>query len=85
MSVEMKCAYCEKPLVDAEHARHHVAHQCAKAPDWRKALGEASRLIFIALPHICDKLGMHAGLPEKMREFLEKHPYDPGHDGDAVN
>lgn len=35
MSVSVVCAWCKKPLLDAEHAKQHVAEQCAAAP-WRK-------------------------------------------------
>ena len=26
------CAYCAKPLLDADHARKHVSEQCPSAP-----------------------------------------------------
>lgn len=94
MSLEIKCAYCEAPLWDAEHARKHVSFDCPKAPDWRKDLAEASRLIFAALPEHCDakctpftappRERMHEAHCAGMRAFLEKHPYDPGPDNDGV-
>jgi chromosome segregation ATPase len=39
MPRETICVYCEKPLLDAEHAKKHVLEQCTKAP-WRARLAE---------------------------------------------
>jgi hypothetical protein len=39
MPRETICVYCEKPLLDAEHAKKHVLEQCPKAP-WRGRLAE---------------------------------------------
>lgn len=42
MGTAAHCAWCFKPMVDADHARKHVLEQCEKAP-WREALITARR------------------------------------------
>ncbi len=37
MPRETICVYCEKPLLDVDHAKKHVLEQCPKAP-WRARL-----------------------------------------------
>lgn len=34
MPTGLSCAWCAKPLIDAEHAKKHVVEQCTAAP-WR--------------------------------------------------
>lgn len=78
MTVAIKCVWCDKPLLDVEHAKQHVAEKCTGAP-WRGALAEASRLLHHMRGDYCARTcpadGPHELTCADVRAWLAAHPF----------
>lgn len=44
MPLEIKCVWCNGPLLDVEHAKKHVAEKCPAAP-WRKQIADLREVV----------------------------------------
>lgn len=80
MATAIKCVWCDKPLLDVEHAKKHVAEQCEVAP-WRKQIeglrAESSRMVA--------ELGAAQKRIERLKRLADSGSYVPWESAGGLN
>lgn len=71
MPRETICVYCEKPLLDAEHAKRHVLEQCEKAPARRYRTAALAARAYLAAHKGLVDAGTTPERPEAARRLAE--------------